>query len=199
MDYFKKILRKESEFPVSDYILDLFISESEIVYAKKEEKLISIGSKSEWLWVIKEGIIRFYGFENGKDRTYAFGLPATVFMSKHAFVKGLPDQFEMEACIPSVLLRISKKKVEELVKKEHEFAIWLLYLSWEELFFQEKKNSTVANGTALNRIQMLYKERPEIITKVKQKHIASYLGISFEYYTRLKKQILTNEININCL
>lgn len=190
MEKLKTLLKQECDFPVSDRILNLFLGKAEIVKFKRDEKVMSPGEKSKWIWIVKEGIIRFVDMDGEKERTCAFCLPGTVFMSKHSFVKNLPSYYEMEACCPSVLLRVSHKDVESLLEKEHEFALWMLKLSWEELYYQEKKNSTVANGQAYERLRTLYKERPEIISNVKHRHIASYLGISPEYYTRLKKKFL---------
>ncbi len=76
----------------------------------------------------------------------------------------------------------------------HRFAIWMFHLVMEELFYQEKKNSSVANGLAKERFEALYRYRPEIIDKVQQKDIASYLGISPEYLCRLKSKIKKHKL-----
>lgn len=193
METLKQLLKQECDFPISDRVLDLLLSRAETVNARRGERLIDMGQRSMWLWILKDGVIRLFDRNGEKERTYAFACPGSVFMSKHSFVMRLPTYYEMEACCPSVLLRVSRSDVDELLAAEHEFALWMLHLAWVELYYQEKKNSTVANGAAYERLQTIYRERPEIISQVKQKHIASYLGISVEYYTRLKKKFLSHK------
>ena len=76
------------------------------------------------------------------------------------------------------------------MRDSHKFAIWMFHLMMEELFYQEKKNSSVANGPAKDRFETLYRHRPDIIEKVQQKDIASYLGGSPEYLCRFKRKLV---------
>ena len=108
-------------------------------------------------------------------------------MSKHSFVKHLPSYYLVDACCESTLLAVKCDDFNQLVRECPDFAVWSLHLAWEELFYQEYKNVNVNNGTAKERYLALQKNRPEIIGRVYQKTIASYLGISPEYLCRLRK------------
>lgn len=190
MENLRKLIKLESEYPVSDRIIDIFLSQADIIPFKRNEKIFAENEISANIWIVKEGIVRLCGIDQGKDKTYAFGLPGTICMSKHSMVKNQPSTLRMEACCPTVMMKVPKESVVKLMEEEPEFAIWLVYLAWEELYYQEKKNVTVSNGSAIDRLRTLYVERPELIRSVNQKHIASYLDITCEYYTRIKKKLL---------
>ena len=64
----------------------------------------------------------------------------------------------------------------------------MLRYAYGELFYQKQKNPAVQNGSARERYQNMFGDRPEIIEKVPQKIIASYLGVTPEYFSRLKKE-----------
>jgi hypothetical protein len=62
-------------------------------------------------------------------------------------------------------------------------------MSMSQLWFYEKKR-TVLNGYARERFESLMKNRPEIIEKVQAKIIASYIGITPQYLSTLKRQYM---------
>ena len=74
------------------------------------------------------------------------------------------------------------------MESSHEFARWALSYEQGQLYYLEKKD-TVINGDARERYESLLRQRPDILEKVALKHIASYLGITPQYFSRLKQQI----------
>lgn len=66
----------------------------------------------------------------------------------------------------------------------------MLHYAYGELFFQEYKNASVINGSARERYKKMLGDRPYIIEKVPQRIIASYLGITPEYFSKLKREYL---------
>ena len=62
----------------------------------------------------------------------------------------------------------------------------------EELFFQEYKNARIYNGSAAERFKSLLCLRPELLRDVPQRILASYLGITPEYFSRLKRRFKDN-------
>lgn len=185
----KRQLNMECDYKLSEEVLDRFLGAATEVALNNRGILIHAGKVETDIFIVKEGIIRFVDMDGDKERTFAFGLPGTMFMSRHSFVKGLPSYFQVEACCPSVILKISKQYFWSLIESSQEFALWVLHISFEELFYQEYKN-TVFNGDARERYVSLLKSRPEIIKYVPQKMIASYLGITPQYLSRLRREIL---------
>ena len=191
----KHLLNQECEYKLSDTTLDRLLSLAEETSLANKKILIHAGETAPDIYIVKEGIIRFVDMDGDKERTFAFGLPGTMFMSRHSFVKGIPSYFQVEACTPAVVLRIKKKLYWELVENCHEFALWVLHIAYEELFFQEYKNRII-NGSAKERYSGLLKSRPEIIKYVPQKIIASYLGITPQYLSHLRRKPLPKESGI---
>lgn len=189
MEQLKKLIKQECNSNISDEILDMLLARTEAVEARAGECLVDAGMYSPCVWIVKRGIIRLVDMDGGRERTAAFALPGTIFTLKHCYVKDLPSYYEMWGCTDCEMLRVSRDDFEELLLASHPFAVWMYHYLMEELFFQEKKNSSVANGPAIERFAALYRHRPEIIREVPQKHIASYLGISPEYLCRLKRRM----------
>lgn len=75
-----------------------------------------------------------------------------------------------------------------MVENYNEFAQWALWMVYEELFFQEKKNQVI-NGSAKDRYMSLLHSRMDLVTNVPQKILASYLNVTPQYLCRLKKML----------
>ena len=142
------------------------------------------------VFIVRDGIVRFADIDNERERTFAFALPGTIFMSKYSFVMGKPSYYSVEACCDTELLRISNSDYWNLVETYHELTLFMLHYAYGELYFQEYKNAAVINGSARERYKKMLGDRPYIIEKVPQKIIASYLGITPEYFSKLKREYL---------
>ncbi len=188
MDYNALIdlLSKECDFRLDDATMLQFLQGGTIRRLRSGEILINTGEFNSDVFIVVSGIIRFSDMNGESERTYAFGLPGTLFMSKHSFVYGLPSYYQIDACCESTLLCIPAKHYWRMVDESHEFAKWSLHIAQEELFYQERKNMVI-NGNAKERFDAMIKNRPEIMRHVQQKIIASYLGITPQYLCRLKR------------
>ena len=192
MKELKELMKLECDYPVDDHTLDKLLEKAELIKVGPEECIVEAGQFAPDVWIVKKGIIRLVDMDGNRERTSSFALPGTLFMLKHSFVKDLPSYFEMWSCCETELLKVSRKHFKELLKTDLQFTVWMFHYVMEELFFQEKKHSSVSNGTASERFNAICRHRPDLMEKVKQKHLASYLGISPEYFCRLKRKIKKN-------
>lgn len=190
METLRKQLNQECSYRMKEETMDRFIDlMSEQVELKDSEPLISYGRFDDSVYVLKDGIMRTVYFDGLKETTYTFSLPGTVIISFYPFYMREPSFFQMEACCDSVVMKISRRKFVELIEQSSDFARWIAWLSMAQLWIYEKKLAVV-NGDAKERFEALIKNRPEILEKVSAKIIASYIGISPEYLSRLKRQLM---------
>ncbi len=166
--------------------LDELFSRGEVNRLSRGDVVIAEGVKCPDVYIIQDGIVRFVDMNGDKERTFGFGLPGTIFSSKHSFAMDLPSYYRAEACCDTVLMHIKKEDFWEVVPKYHELTIWMLRYAYGELFYHEYRNAVVHKGSAVERYRSMACDRPEIIRKVTQKIIASYLGVTPEYLSKLK-------------
>ena len=186
----KALLEKELGYLPSGPGLDMLLSRGTVEDFSRGDVVIEKGNRCSDVFIIKSGIARFVDFDGDRERTFAFALPGTIFASKHSFVMGLPSYYQVEACCDSEFLRIDMKSFWEVMECDHQVALWMLRYAYGELFYQEHKNAVVHNGSASDRYRSMLGDRPEIIEKVSQKIIASYLGVTPEYLSKLKREFL---------
>ncbi len=190
IDEMKSLLKDEVGFLPAGPGLDLMLSHADWMRVDAKFVIIEMGKTCPDVFIVKDGIIRVWDFDGEKERTFGFGLPGTIFESKHSFVMHGPSYYQVETCCPSTILRIPEKEFWKTVESDHSFAIFMLHNAYGELYSHEFKESTINNGTAKERFEAMLKYRPVILEKVPQKIIASYLGITSEYFSMLKRRHL---------
>ncbi len=190
MEKLKELLNRECDRTMSSEEWDALFKLSTQIVLKKGDVLISPGDIEPDVYIVKEGIIRGVDFNGDQERTFCFGLPGTVFNSRFSFYRKLPSYYQIEACCRSVVLRIPREDYIAMTDECHSFAVWALHYAWYEQFLEEDRESTVHNGNAKERYIHMLKTGPAIANGVSQRILASYLGITPEYLSRVKASIL---------
>ncbi len=189
MDELKKLLELECSYHLADDVMDRFLGLMDQQDVRKGVSIFETGKVNPDLYIVKEGIFS-YNYLNGTDeRCWGFAMPGTMMYASHSFYCGEPAFYNVEACCDSKVLHCAKKDFDKLVAESHLFAQWALSMAHCQLYFFDRKNSVI-NGDAAERFKSLVKIRPEILEKVPMKTIASYLGITQQYLSLLKKKVL---------
>ena len=188
MKKLKELLAQECTFRPSDELLDKLLAPAETIELKKGEILIMGGIVDPNIYIVKDGILRYAYMDGLKEMTFVFALAASVIIAMHSYYAHLPAFYQVESCCKSTVLKIPKSHYDNLIVSSHEFAQWALSYSQGQIFYLEKKNSVV-NGNAKERFISLIQKRPEIMEKVPLKYIASYLGITQPYLSRLRGEL----------
>lgn len=193
MEEMLQLLKGEMGYLPENNEMQVFLDSCEPLHLKRNDIIIEAGVLNSNVYIVKEGIIRFSDMNGDKERTFAFALPGTMFMSKHSFFKGLPSYYQVTACCDTTVLYTSKQTYYNIINTHHRLALWMLNYAYGELFFQEYKNANIQNGNAKERFKSILGDRPQLIRDVPQKILASYLGITPEYFSHLKREYLTGK------
>ena len=135
MNTVKELLLKECDYPLSGEVMDRFLESAEELHLKRNEILIMSGKVDAYIYVVKEGIMR-YSYMNGlREVTYAFSLPGTMIISMFSYYFHLPTFYQIEACCESTVVRITRQRYDTLTAQSHDFARWALQMAHGQLFF----------------------------------------------------------------
>ena len=193
----KKQINEQCLYKLPEPILDRLLGATTEVKIKPRQPLIRYGQLDDNIYILKEGIVRFSWFDGVHERTYGFALPGTVMISYHCYYMRQPSFFQSESCRRRVVvLRISKKELDEMLDNSIEIAKWMLSLQLAQLHINEVKLSVI-NGSARERVEWIMKNRPEIMTGVSMRTIASYLGITPQSLSRLKNELLSAQKRVD--
>jgi len=175
---------------ISEEDLDFMLSLFNPTKLEKGEYFLEIGKRCDQIAFINNGLLRiFYPNDKGEETTCYFSLPTEFVTSFSSFTTQKPSTENIQAILPSELFVINKQDLELLYKKipaAQEFG----RLAAENLaIIMEKRISLFLNNSAEERYRFLLKNNAVLIQQVPLQYLASYLGISPQHLSRLRKSI----------
>ncbi|MEL7589093.1 MAG: cyclic nucleotide-binding domain-containing protein [Prolixibacteraceae bacterium] len=166
--------------------LDIFRS------VKKGTILLKEGQNSKESYFVLKGCIRTYYVLDGDEKTTAFYTEMDA-LTPHCVTSKTPSQYYIN-CIEDSILLISNTDMEEEVNtKFPKFDIMCRMFSSELLAKNKVDFDEFKTSSPEQRYLNLLQKRPDLIQRVPQHQLASYLGIKPQSLSRLKARILEKD------
>ncbi|WP_323789783.1 Crp/Fnr family transcriptional regulator [Psychroserpens sp.] len=179
----------ETEYPLNKdgirELLSLFKTER----IKKGTQVLKAESKEKQLRFLNNGVIREYYATSNKETNINFYTKPQFITDLFSFNSNSKTKKNQETLTNSELLTIDKKAFQELLKT-YECGKSLIDLSFQKLLKHKERfeyNRITKNAEELYSELFIYK--PNWLEKIPQYHIASYLNISPETLSRIRKRI----------
>lgn len=140
------------------------------------------------MFFIEKGCLRTWVNSNGKEITTQFFFERDKVSSIESFSTSQPTLYSIESIEPCILQTLSQKDFQELLRHSpevhEEMRVHLLkrLIQSQKLFFSFLKH------TPQQRYEELLQKYPEIIQRVPQHYIASYLGITPVSLSRIRNR-----------
>lgn len=166
------------------------ISENSFIEMKIPSKTVLLrhGEISDHIYYIKKGCLRQWFNKDGKDVTLQFFFEGQPVASIDSFMNRQPSLFTIESIEPSTIISIKKEAFGKINKDHPEFKN-----TFNDFLFQRFRNyaqlflSRITDSPK-ERYEDLIKNNPEIIKRVPQHYIASYLGITPISLSRIRNR-----------
>jgi CRP-like cAMP-binding protein len=186
--FYKKIQEKitltEDEF---NYCKTLFLPKK----LRKRQYLLQEGDVCKYQGFVEKGILRSYTIdEKGNEHTLQFASEGWWMADLSSFLTGEPSVFNMDALEDTELLLITKPSWETLLQKIPKLERYFRILIQNHLISTQKRLMQSLSEQAEERYIRFTKTYPDCVRRVPQHMIASYLGISRETLSRIRKQLM---------
>ena len=188
----------KNKFPIDEANWDHYISCFKRIKVPAKTILLKEGEISKKLFLIEKGCIRVWFNNNGKDITFQFFFENSTVASIESFRKKIPSPVTIETIEPSVLWWIHKKDVDRIIAEISEIPELrdkFINALFERTFDYMKHFFSFIKDTPTQRYLNLIEEKPQIIKRVPQHYIASYLGISTVHLSRIKNKMANKKHN----
>jgi CRP-like cAMP-binding protein len=150
--------------------------------------LLNEGEIAAHIHYVKKGSLRQWLNKDGKDITTQFFFEGQAVASIESFMNGEPSMFSIESIEASEIVSIPKKTFEEVLRTnptlKNGFQDYLFqrFRDYARLFISRIKDSP------RERYEDLMRNHPEIIKRIPQHYIASYLGITPVSLSRIRNR-----------
>lgn len=186
--------------------LDQFVKLSEADYAQlkerikvkqyhKKELMIKAGETEQHLYFVTKGLIRQY-FNLGKEDVIIDIISeGTITGSVTSFLSGSPSRYFMETMEPTTVFALSKQSLEELYLSDNKWERFGRILTAHFFLLQERHILDNIRLTMKERVINFVRENSDLVMRVPQKYLASYLDIKPETFSRMKHLLFDSRRN----
>ncbi len=157
----------------------------------KKTTFLKIGKVENYISFIISGLVRFYipNIDPAKEITFGFSFKEQFISAYDSFLTRKPSLYELETLTESLILSISYEDLQE-VYKTTQIGNLIGRLTAERLFLiKSKREQTLLQFTAKERYLNLFKDHPEVIKEIPLKYISSYIGVTPQGLSRIRKEI----------
>jgi CRP/FNR family transcriptional regulator, anaerobic regulatory protein len=175
------------------------ISESDWAFAvpyfkyeevKKGAVLLKEGQVCNTTYFVVAGALRIYQFNGQKETIRNIFLENSLFTESASAYTRRPSEYSIDALEDSKLLTISYQDSELVFTHSIALATLARRIIQNVLATIIDRNNEVLNLDGKARYRKLLKEKPHIFQRVPQYMIASYLGLTPEALSRIRKEIM---------
>lgn len=187
-----KIRTYISQFaPVSDQDWELFTSKLVERSFKKKEILTQAGTIENYISFITSGTVRLFIPKEDPDKEITFGFCfENQFVSAYdSFLMQTPSNHAVQALIDTTMLSISHEDLQEFYQNTT-IGNHIGRLTAENLFITKSKRlQSLLDQTAEERYLSIFKERPQLLKEIPLKYVSSYIGVTPQALSRIRKRI----------
>ncbi len=173
--------------------LQLLSGKMEYCTFKKKENLIEAGEVENYVHLVKKGLTHRFFYKGKIEFTTQFVREGAISTSAASFLSRKPSKYTIEAMEPVETLRISKTSIDLLYSMDKKWESVGRIITAHFLLEQEKLILDDVRLSVRQRFVKFVTENPELVMRVPQKHLASYLNIKQETFSRMKHLMLEKQ------
>ena len=174
---------------ISDKDWDIFCSRLFRKEVPKKRLLLAAGQTENYLAFMEKGIIRYFIPKEDSDLTFEFAFENSFVNAYDSFLKRTPSIYSIETLSAAILWRINYNDLQ-FIYANTEIGNTIGRLAAEELYLKKsKREKSLLNETAEQRYVKLFTEQPHLIKEIPLRFIASYIGITPQALSRIRRRI----------
>ncbi|MGO4875789.1 Crp/Fnr family transcriptional regulator [Pedobacter psychrotolerans] len=150
--------------------------------------LLEEGAVARHAFLIKNGCLRLWFNDHGRDITFQFFFEGEFVSSLESFRSGLPSNFFLESIEPSMLECITKKDFQSIIEKSDQVKNDVEEHIFQRLVFYQQLFLSRIRDNPERRYKNMLTQYPKILQRVPQHYIASYLGITSVSLSRIRNR-----------
>lgn len=175
------------------------LSEQEITHIKnnvpiqsytKNEVIFREGQISQTIYFVLEGCVRLFYNADGNEKTAFFYTEGKFICAGESYNFGVPAVENYQAIEDTTLMLFHKQTIDKLLALFPNFELIARFATEDELITCQKMIASFITKSPEERYLELLETNKDLFQRVHQQYIASFLGVSPETLSRIKKRAL---------
>ena len=186
------LLRKHinNRVPLTDEEFNICIKFFNSKKLKKHQFLLNEGEICRYIGFVNSGCLRQYSIDNqGAEHIIQFAIEDWWVSDLHSFLSGFPATYNIDALQDSEVLLLDKSARDELLNACPKMERFFRLLIESNHVATNQRISDSLSASAEERYLKFIKTYPQLFEQVTQNQIASYLGITPQSLSRIRKEL----------
>jgi CRP-like cAMP-binding protein len=177
-------------YKLTDKECEKLIPLFETFEVKKNEHLFRQGEIARWIYFVEKGCLRqYYINNNGEERTIYFKTEGGWASELVSFLDNKPTELNLQALEDSKLEIINQKNWIYAVTQIHSFTMGFIRAQQDTNHMLKKRLAEATVETPEEKYLHFIREEPLLLQRLPLYHIASYLAMTPETLSRIRKKI----------
>ena len=167
------------------------LSLTEVQTFKAKTILLKEGDVCTQSYFVTKGILRSYTIDkNGVEHVVSFACPEWWIADMYSYLSQRPGQIFIEVNEDAEVMILTKENQERLYTEVPKMERFFRILIENSLIANQKRMLNNLSFTAEARYDIFTKKFHSILPYLPQKQIASYIGVTPEFFSRMKAKLL---------
>jgi CRP-like cAMP-binding protein len=178
----------DSIHPISPELKNHLLNILKVKNLAKKEFLLKIGQTCRNVYFIQTGLVRAYYLNDGAEISSWFMKEGDVIFSIESFYSQTPAYEYIQCLEDCVVFYVSYQELQDIYNKYVEFNYIGRLLTEKYYALTEKKLRAFRMHPAKDRYEFLEQNHADLIGRVPDQYLASYIGLRKETLSREKKR-----------
>lgn len=158
---------------------------------KNKTVLIKPGDEAHFTYFVLKGILRSFTIDdNGTIHILSFATPGWWVADMYSYLTNKPAILYVDTLEDSEVFIFQKCDIEQLYEKVPKLERFFRILTENNLIANQQRVLDKMALTAEERYEKFLQKYPTIINCLPQKYIASYIGVTPEFFSKMKSNML---------
>ncbi len=188
MDRFNPLIEQLKKYgPISSEAEGDIEQHTKRILKKKGDHFLKQGQLLSSYFVVFKGVFRAYIYKKEKEINVWFGQENQIFGAIMPMYANKPSPENIQFLEDAEVYAIAVTDLENLYKLHPELNLVGRKISEELCIVLEDRITSLLTESAPERYLSLIKEHPNLINRINLGHIASYVGVTQETLSRIRK------------
>lgn len=157
---------------------------------RKKQYVLQEGDVCKYIAFIEKGALKAYTIsEKGDEHIIQFALEGWLIADLYSFLTGEPATYNIDALEEAELVLISKSSYVELLKKLPKFETYIRVQLTSAYIAMQRRLTSIISFSLEERYSYFNQLYPDIAARVPQHMIASYMGLTAETLSRVRRRL----------
>ncbi len=185
---FKNISKRNIHLTAEE--TDILQSKFTHKHFRKHQYILQQGESSRYENFVVNGLTRTYEVdEKGQEHILQFGMEDWWIGDLYSFLSGKPSAFHVDCLQDTEVLQISKSNLDQLYTEVPKMNQYFRLLLEKALITTNQRIIAGLHKTAAERYLEFLEKYPRIVQRVSNHQIASFLGITPQSLSRVRREL----------